>query len=78
MSHTPLQGLSRLALEGTRVVLLNRQPCVAGFIREVRRESYLRTYVVQCDDGEVVYTSPHDLAREDDAERVPLGPPTER
>ncbi|HEY3356846.1 MAG TPA: hypothetical protein VGQ83_26580 [Polyangia bacterium] len=69
---------ARLAPQGTRVVVLKRQPCVAGIIREVRRETYLRTYVVECDDGEVVFASACDLAREDDAARTPFGLPTER
>jgi len=65
----------RLTPEGTRVVFLKLD--AAGTISEVRRESHLKTYVVKCDDGTTVYASPHNLAREDDATRTPLGPTPE-
>ena len=65
-----------LTREGTRVVLL---PSLAtGIILEVRRESWLKPYVVECDDGVKVYVSACDLAREDDPLRAPLGQPIER
>lgn len=65
-----------LTREGTRVVLLPSQ--VPGVILEVRRETYLKPYVVLCDDGQRAYVSACDLAREDDVEREPLGPAIER
>ena len=67
----------RLVPEGTRVVLLKHATQVAGVIRDVRRESYLKRYVIACDDGTVAYASPWDLSREDDAARTPLAPPPE-
>ncbi|MBI4509008.1 MAG: hypothetical protein HY698_05200 [Deltaproteobacteria bacterium] len=65
-------GPMRLALQGTRVLVLRGQPHVAGQVREVRTEPYLRTYVVLCDNGVIIYASGHELAREDDASRSPL------
>ena len=68
----------RLAPLGTRVVVIKQgTPAVSGAISEVRHESHLKTYVVTCDDGSVVYASAHDLAREDDGTRSPLGPTPE-
>ncbi len=67
----------RLAPQGTRVLVLKRQPHIAGQVREVRTEPYLRTYVVLCDDGVIIYASGHELAREDDASRSPLAPAPE-
>ena len=67
----------RIAPQGTRVLVLKRQPHLAGMVREVRIEPYLRTYVVLCDDGELVYASGHELAREDDATCTPLAPTPE-
>jgi hypothetical protein len=65
----------RLVAEGTRVVVLkDAAPRVAGVIRDVRTEPYLKSYVVSCDDGTIVYASGHDLAREDDGGITPLGP----
>jgi len=61
-----------LTLEGTRVVLLPSH--AAGVIVDVRWESWLKTYAVLRDDGERVFASACDLAREDDPERIPLGP----
>ena len=58
---------------GTRVVVIKDAPR-PGTIREVRPEPHLKMYVVTCDDGATVYASPHDLAREDDTSRAPLGP----
>ena len=58
--------------EGTRVVLLSDE--ARGLITAVRRETWLKPYVVLCDDGQTRYVSACDLAREDDAEREPLGP----
>jgi hypothetical protein len=77
MRSRPNAAPSRLVPQGTRVVLLVRQPGAAGVVREVRREPYLRPYVVECDDGQIVYASPCDIAREDDVARAPLGPPLE-
>lgn len=64
----------RLAPQGTRVVVLKKEPALGGVVREVRTEPYLRTYVVMCDDGELVYASGYELAREEDANRTPLAP----
>ena len=74
MSTKHVQMPVRLAPTGTRVVVLQGPSSRNGIIREVRLEPYLRTYVVGCDDGEVVFVSGHDLAREDDATRTPLAP----
>jgi len=62
-----------LTPEGTRVVLL--PSASPGVIVEVRREGWLKPYVVLRDDGPRVYVSACDLAREDDPGRAPLGPP---
>lgn len=73
------KGVSeRLTPEGTRVVLIKlNTPRASGAISQVRRESHLKTYVVTCDDGTIVFASPHDLALEEDSSRTPLGPPPE-
>jgi hypothetical protein len=61
---------------GTRVVLLNSQPQRVGTIMEVRREPYLKRYVVRADDSdETWYASDFELAMEGDPSRTPLGPP---
>jgi hypothetical protein len=65
-----------LEAQGTRVVLL--PSLAAGVILEVRHETWLKPYVVGCDDGSRVYISACDLAREDDPERSPLGKKIER
>ncbi len=65
----------RLVAEGTRVVLLRggAKPPTAGTISSVRPQTNLKTYVVTCDDGVVVFASGYDLAREGDALARPLG-----
>ena len=65
---------TKLQPEGTRVILLQALN-KAGTITAVRREPYLKPYVVKCDDGTEAFASHSDLAREDDASRTPLGPP---
>ncbi len=65
----------RLVAQGTRVVVLRGEPPhVAGTVAEVRLEPHLKTYVVNCDNGTVVFASGYDLAREDDSGVTPLGP----
>ena len=64
--------MSFLTPEGTRVVLLPSQ--ASGVILEVRREPFLKPYVVLRNDGVRVFVSACDLAREDDPDRAPLGP----
>jgi hypothetical protein len=64
----------RLTAEGTRVVVLKENGGLApGIISQVRLEPHLRTYVVTCDDGQVVFASAYDLALEEDSSRTPLG-----
>jgi hypothetical protein len=64
----------RLTPEGTRVIVLKDGRSAAGVISQVRTEPHLRTYVVTCDDGQVVFASPYDLALGADLEPTPLGP----
>jgi len=65
----------RLVAEGTRVVVLvGGAPGVAGIISAVRPQTNLRSYVVTCDDGKVVFASGCDLAREGDAGASPIAP----
>jgi len=71
----------RLALEGTRVVILTDRPDVprlAGTISGVRTQTQLKPYLVTCDDGSVRFASGYDLAREDDVAGTPLAPPPTR
>jgi hypothetical protein len=56
------------------IVLKGNPPHVAGTVSQVRREPYLKTYVVTCDDGAIVFGSSYDLAREGDLTMTPLGP----
>ncbi len=73
-----VRDVERLTPRGTRVVVIKPgTPRTAGIISEVRPEPHLRTYVVTCDDGTVVYASANNLAREDDGTQTPLGPPSE-
>jgi hypothetical protein len=65
-----------LTREGTRIVLLSSN--TPGVIVELRRETFLKPYVVLRDDGTKVFVSACDLAREDDPDRTPLGPAIER
>jgi hypothetical protein len=63
----------RLTAQGTRVVILkNGPPHAPGVISELRTQTNLKSYVVTCDDGQVVYASGCDLALEADARAVPL------
>src|SRR5688572_16414114 len=64
----------RLVVEGTRVVVAGGVAVgAAGVISRVRPETHLKAYVVTCDDGAVIFASGHELAREDDLTRSPLG-----
>ena len=64
----------RLVAQGTRVIVLKGAlPHAAGVISELRTQTNLKSYVVTCDDGHVVYASAHDLALETDTQAVPLG-----
>ena len=73
MSTKPVAAV-RLLPEGTRVILIARADSPAGFVSDVRMEPHLKTYVVTCDDGATRYASAYELAREDDASRLPLAP----
>lgn len=60
---------------GTRVVLIAaRQGLGSGTIVAVRREPWLRPFVVELDSGERIFASAAHLAREADTHRTPLGP----
>jgi hypothetical protein len=64
----------RLVAEGTRVVVLKgTAPYATGVVSQVRAEINLKSYVVTCDDGQVIFASSYDLAREEDATAQPLG-----
>ena len=67
--------MTRHAAIGTRVVLIdNRSHLGPGVIVAVRREPYLRPFVVALDNGEQVFASAFQVAREADQKRTPLGP----
>jgi hypothetical protein len=62
-----------LVAVGTRVVLLRADNARAhGAVTEVRREPFLRSYVVTLDDARVLFCSQHELALEGDASCSPL------
>jgi hypothetical protein len=67
------------ATVGTRVVLLSAVTAatspLAGVIIEERVESYLKRFVVRCDNERICFASESELALEDDPKRAPLGPP---
>jgi hypothetical protein len=63
----------RLALVGTRVVVMRANAADSpGLIKEVRREPFLKAYVVALDDQTLAYCSQHELALEGDQSRTPL------
>jgi hypothetical protein len=62
--------------EGTRVVVL-RVPQRSGCVTEVRFETYLRPYVVRCDEGGDLFVSAWELALESDPSKTPLVGPIE-
>lgn len=62
-----------LAPEGTRVLVLSTRK--GGVIMETRHESFLKPYVVLCDDGTRMFASAFQLAKEGDPADEPLGPP---
>ncbi len=64
----------RLVAEGTRVLVLkgDAPPYPAGVITDVRPQTHLKSYVVTCDDGAIVFASGSELAREGDSMAVPL------
>jgi len=64
---------SRLVAVGTRVVVLRADAAHArGAVTEVRREPFLKAYVVALDDARVLFCSQHELALEGDVSFTPL------
>ena len=70
--------MSSFVPTGTRVIVIRGGARRSGVVTDVRWETYLRPYVVRCDDGAEVFVSACDLAREDDPAATPLGPAIER